>query len=103
MGCCSNETRCSLKGMSEHEIPEEAAEAAAEWLPHSGDCEVRPERDCTCWQPRVNLMRAALEAAAPHMLAECWDAAIEAHKAWTWDDENVDPLANPYRSRKECA
>lgn len=41
--------------------------------------------------------RAALEAAAPHMLAECWDQAIEAHKAWTWDDENIDPLTNPYR------
>lgn len=48
-------------------IPDAAVEAAAEWLPHSGDCEVRPGRDCTCWQSSVNLMRAALEAAAPHM------------------------------------
>lgn len=45
------------------------------------------------------ITRAALEAAAPHMLAECWDAAIEAHKEWTWDDENIDPLTNPYRSQ----
>ena len=52
-------------------IPEAAVEAAAEWLPHSGDCEVRPERDCTCWRDRVNLMRAALEAAAPHII-EAW-------------------------------
>ena len=50
-------------------IPAEAVEAA-EYLPHSDDCEVRPERDCTCWQPRVNIMREALEAAAPHIVAD---------------------------------
>jgi hypothetical protein len=50
-------------------VSDEAVEAAAEWLPHSDDCEVRPERYCTCWQLRVNLMRLALEAAAPHMMA----------------------------------
>ena len=46
-------------------------------------------------------MRAALEAAAPHLTqatqAEAWDEAIEAYKAWAWDDENIDPLVNPYR------
>lgn len=51
-------------------IPVEAVEAAAEWLPHSDDCEARPERDCTCWKQRVNLMREALEAAHPVLLAE---------------------------------
>ena len=51
-------------------IPAEAVEAAAEYLPHSDDCEVRPERDCTCWQLRVDLMREALEAAAPHIRAQ---------------------------------
>jgi len=50
-------------------IPDGTVEAAAEWLPHSGDCEARPERDCTCWQPRVNLMRAALEGAYPILLS----------------------------------
>jgi hypothetical protein len=54
-------------------ISDEAVEAAAEWLPHSGDCEVRPDRDCTCWHPRLALMRASLEAAAPHMLASVAD------------------------------
>jgi hypothetical protein len=62
-------------------IPDEAVEAAAEWLPHSDDCEVRPERDCTCWQLRVNLMRAALEAAAPHMLADITRERDEARAA----------------------
>lgn len=38
-------------------VPVEAVEAAAEYLPHSSACEARPERDCTCWQLRVNLMR----------------------------------------------
>jgi len=61
-------------------IPEAAVEAAAEWLPHSGDCDVHPERDCTCWQPRVNLIRAALEAAAPHLVAE--DPRMDAIAAW---------------------
>jgi hypothetical protein len=38
--------------------------------------------------------RAALEAAAPHLLADCWDRAVEAK-------ENMAPLhgnpVNPYR------
>ncbi|GGH93811.1 hypothetical protein ACFFGR_09280 [Arthrobacter liuii] len=42
-------------------------------------------------------VRTILEAAAPHMLAGVWDEAIEAYKAWTWDDENMDPPTNPYR------
>ena len=50
-------------------IPDAAVEAAAEWLPHSDDCEARPERDCTCWKPRVAIMRAALEGSAPHIEA----------------------------------
>lgn len=59
-------------------ISEEAVKVAADWLPHSGDCQVLPGRDCTCRQPRVDLMRAALEAAAPHMLNL---AKLEAHDA----------------------
>ena len=71
-------------------IPNEAVEAAAEWLPHSDDCEVRPERDCTCWHPRVAIMRAALEAAAPHMLACHLHDGANPHR-----DGDVQP--NPYR------
>lgn len=76
-------------------IPEAAVEAAAEWLPHAGDCEVRPERDCTCWKSRVDLMRAALEAAAPHMLEDAWEAGAEAMERSTWPDGDMPD--NPYR------
>lgn len=69
-------------------IPVEAVEAAAKAL------RTTPLDGVASWR---DIAQTALEAAAPHMLAECWDAAIEAHKAWTWDDENMDPLANPYR------
>ena len=48
-------------------IPAEAVEVAAAYLPHSTDCECRPERDCTCWEPRKAIMLAALEAAVPYM------------------------------------
>lgn len=58
-------------------VPDEAVEAAAEYLPHSSDCEVRPERDCTCWQLRVNLMREALTAAAPFIAAQALSEAAE--------------------------
>lgn len=78
--------------MTNQVIPVEAVEAAAEYLPHAGDCQVRPERDCTCWQPRVNLMRAALEAAAPRMLAVAWDQG--------WYAADLDSETNPYRSAK---
>ena len=64
-------------------IPQEAIEAAADYLPHSGDCESRPERDCTCRLPRMNLMRAALEAAAPFIRADAKSEALEeAAQAW---------------------
>ena len=87
-------------------ISDEAVEAAAEWLPHSDDCEVRPERDCTCWQLRADLMRAALEAAAPHMLADHLltlaadvrargdigkDGGLESWDYLTWQAERVRP------------
>lgn len=88
-------------------IPDGAVEAAAEWLPHSGDCEVRPERDCTCWHPRVNLMRAALEAAAPHMLAdarfEAWEEGVSYALPGTQRGiETFDAMrkSNPYRNTK---
>lgn len=58
-------------------IPEAAVEAAADWLPHSGDCESRPERECTCRRPRVDLMRAALEAAVPFIAAKALEDAAE--------------------------
>ena len=63
--------------MNIREIPAEAVEAAADWLPHSGDCESRPERDCTCRLPRMNLMRAALEAATPYMLGRVQVGSFE--------------------------
>jgi hypothetical protein len=86
-------------------IPEAAVEAAAEWLPHSGDCEARPERGCTCWRSRVDLMSAALEAAAPHMLAglsaQVWDEAMTraAEIAWEHDasaSSAITTTPNPY-------
>ena len=73
-------------------IPEAAVEAAAKAV-------CRADEEWSSDDYYARLAQAALEAAAQHMLAECWDAAIEAHKAWTWDDENVDPLTNPYRSQ----
>ena len=81
-------------------IPDEAVEAAAEWLPHSDDCEARPERDCTCWQPRVNLMRGALEAAAPHLRAQGWEAYESApfEIRLTDDGKNWEPYkVNPFK------
>lgn len=73
-------------------IPAGAVEAAAEYLPHSDDCEVRPERDCTCWQPRVNIMREALEAAAPHMQDR---AAEDRLLAMAWNEGAMAAIANP--------
>lgn len=58
-------------------VSNEAVNAAAEYLPHSTDCQVRPERDCTCWQYRVDLMRAALEAAAPLIQAQALEDAAD--------------------------
>jgi len=71
-------------------ISNEAVEKAAEWLPHSGDCEARPERDCTCWGPHVDLMRAALEAAAGIIRAEALEEAAK-------EMDRLDALGNtPY-------
>ncbi len=78
-------------------IPEEAIEAAAEWLPHSDDCEVRPERDCTCWLPRVNLMRAALEAAAPFLRAQALEDAAEEFNSRLPDGTGNGRAYNSYR------
>lgn len=67
-------------------IPDEAVEAALRVLPDGAGVYVNRDD-----------LRAILEAAAPYIAAQAWDEAIEAYKAWTWDDENIDPLANPYR------
>jgi len=77
-------------------IPQEAIEAAADYLPHSGDCESRPERDCTCRLPRMNLMRAALEAAAPFIRADAKREALEeAAQAW-WLRDDVQDRFTPW-------
>jgi hypothetical protein len=72
-------------------IPQEAIEAAADYLPHSGDCESRPERDCTCRLPRMNLMRAALEAAAPFIRADAKREAMEDAAIELLSDESAPP------------
>lgn len=74
---------------------DEAVEAAAEWLPHSCDCEVRPERYCTCWHTRVDIMCAAIEAAAPHIREGYADAFEEGVEA----GQGKRPRPNPYRSQ----
>ena len=81
-------------------IPAEAIEAAAEWLPHSDDCEVRPERYCTCWQPRINSMRAALEAAAPHIRAQAIEDAALDIRQWSHVFETLRARAADERTRK---
>lgn len=60
-------------------IPDEAVEAAADWLPHSDDCESRPERDCTCRHPRLAIMRGALEGAYPILLSHELEQTRLAH------------------------
>ncbi|MDJ0322139.1 hypothetical protein [Pseudarthrobacter sp. PS3-L1] len=71
-------------------VSQEAVEAAMAYLPHSTDCEVRPERECTCWKPRADLIRAALEDAAPFIAAQALeDAAAEMREeraGWCLDD-----------------
>lgn len=76
-------------------IPAAVIEAVAiawagerEWQLHS-----QPWRN-----DRLEEVGQILEAAMPNVLAAVWDEAIEAHKAWTWDGQNMDPLTNPYRS-----
>lgn len=71
---------------------ETAAEQAAGWLPHAEDCEVRPERDCTCWQPRVEIMREALEDVMPALLAQAWKKGAKAQEVY----ESCYRLAVPY-------
>ena len=93
-------------------ITEQAVEAAAEYLPHSSDCEVRPERDCTCWKLRVNLMREALEAAAPVIAAQALedaarDVAVRGDigrdggiSAWNYLNSRAElARTNPYKDR----
>ena len=82
-------------------IQDAAVETAAEWLPHSGDCEVRPERDCTCWQSRVNIMRAALEAAAPHLLSHEREETRLAHLDAVVNARTVDKLERELAEAKE--
>jgi len=81
-------------------IPDEAVEAAARAHYEISTDQYMPweqidgaYRNATYLFP----MRAALEAVTEHLMATAWDDAIEAYKAWTWDDENMEPLANPYR------
>ena len=69
-------------------IPQEAIEAAADWLPHSTDCQWRPERDCQCRHLRMATMRAVLEAAAPFIQADAKREALEdAAQAWWMRDD----------------
>jgi hypothetical protein len=63
-----------------HVIPAEAVEAAHEQLDAMGS-----------YVPRKYLA-AALEAAAPHMLAEAW---AEGHSVGRTDEWSLEP--NPYR------
>jgi len=79
--------------MTNHVITATAVAAAMDALYHAQDCDVTAEDV---------LVRAALEAAAPHMLALAWDEAIQRA-----DDEGcllyhqVKGLKslNPYRSQ----
>lgn len=86
-------------------IPEAAVEAAAIELWDGADPDIPWERISEYVKERTReRTRKALEAAAPHLIqaakAEAWDEAIEAYKAWTWDEENIEPLSNPYRTTK---
>jgi len=88
--------------MTNQVIPEAVVEAAAKAYVGPGD---------TAWgdltpmvrRIRIQKMRAALEAAAPHMLAAAWDEAIQLA-----DDEGCLlyhqakglKAANPYRTAK---
>lgn len=71
-------------------IPAEAVEAAAKQMAVN-------DGDLIGWALYQADAQRVLEAAAPYMMAAAWEEAIEAYKAWTWDDENMDPLTNPYR------
>ena len=83
-------------------IPDEAVEAAARayWDGHyktTSDPEWRdavasPHRDDETGQVR-DMMRAALEAAAPHLMAAAWDECVASDTAWI----------NPYRKPTDAA
>lgn len=77
---------------------ETAAEQAAGWLPHAENCEVRPERDCTCWRPRVEIMREALEDVMPALLAKAWEEGAEAaiQREHTYGAAEKAKYSNPY-------
>lgn len=78
--------------MSKHTIPAEAIEAAAMAIlavtPDVWELQSTGTKDRYRWDAQ-----AALEAAAPHLLAEAWEAGKEAgHLDYHW-------TPNPYRSR----
>lgn len=52
------------------------------------------------WQNKATI-EAMLEAAAPHMLAEAWDAGAEAQAKGYGMDKDTGP--NPYRTALEAA
>jgi len=67
-------------------IPDAAVEASAKAMA------LRDHADLVAWKAYMGDARAALEAAAPHLMAEAWD---EGRRAWdNYDDDN------PYRSAK---
>ena len=70
--------------MTSPTIPEAALGSAMDALYHAQDCDVTAEDV---------LVRAALEAAASHMLAEAWDEGYA-----TGNAHNGRRDANPYRS-----
>ncbi len=80
-------------------IPDEAVEAAAKKMAGAayGVWELVPEAKRRLY---MRTARAALEAAAPHMMAEAWDACVDEAESlgWMHDAGAVDTKArNPYR------
>ena len=79
-------------------IPAAAIEAAARALADELQSEYLPE----AW---MDIATAALEAAAPYMLAAAWDEALKraAEVAWEHDasaSSGVSQIPNPYRPTK---
>lgn len=66
-------------------IPAEAVHAALDALPYQAAEYVD-----------MDYMRAALEAAAPYMMAEAWE---EGGRAATGNHDTGYPIRNPYRSQ----
>ena len=78
-------------------IPEAAVEAAARLIHSQHEAPPLDEWSATFQRQAKADARLALEAAAPHMLAEAWDAGMEA----TGDvPMPADYALNPYRSQE---